>query len=301
MTNATNFPMHSNTFELQHTPSGLPIIAIRNEWATATVALQGGQLLHYQVHGQPPLIWHSSLVPFKPGAVPRGGIPLLFPWFGIHPSAKDAPRHGLVRLAEWQAQSVVSDQSGTLVTLCHVSPTLDLPFWQASFRLTLQIQIGQQLQLDLVIENTSAQPFTCSGGLHTYFAVSHIGQAAVQGLDGVPFIGSPSGSAPSNTPQVQVGDVIFASEVDNTYCPAPTVCRLLDTGWQRTVVIQQSGANGTVVWNPGPTKSAAISDMNWLLAQGMVCVESIIAPQQPLTLAAGESHHLTVQLSEHTA
>jgi glucose-6-phosphate 1-epimerase len=72
-------------------PGGLPVAAVNNGHAAATVALLGGQVLSYQPHGHDPVLWVSKRSHFQVGRPVRGGIPVCWPWFGAHPEDPGKP------------------------------------------------------------------------------------------------------------------------------------------------------------------------------------------------------------------
>jgi glucose-6-phosphate 1-epimerase len=60
----------------------LVILHVRTSHGQARVAEQGAQLLSYVPTGQQPLVWLSPKAAYRHGEVPRGGVPVCFPWFG---------------------------------------------------------------------------------------------------------------------------------------------------------------------------------------------------------------------------
>src|SRR5207302_3802701 len=61
----------------------LPMIGISTMWSSAEVYLQGAHLTTFRKHGQPPLTFMSQCSRFSEGQPIRGGIPVVFPWFGM--------------------------------------------------------------------------------------------------------------------------------------------------------------------------------------------------------------------------
>src|SRR5437016_356249 len=81
------------------TAGGLPVAEIRNSYASASVALQGGHVIAYQPHDQVAVLFVSSQAEYTLGKTIRGGIPVCWPWFGTHPTDPSKPFHGFVRAA----------------------------------------------------------------------------------------------------------------------------------------------------------------------------------------------------------
>jgi len=76
----------------------LPMLEINTAWSRAELYLHGAHLTHFQLKDQPPLLFMSQLSCFKEGAPIRGGIPVIFPWFG---SREGEPTHGFARTQVW--------------------------------------------------------------------------------------------------------------------------------------------------------------------------------------------------------
>src|SRR5882757_6353802 len=68
---------------------------------TAEIYLQGAHLTQWQPTDQKPVLFLSERSPFEPGKAIRGGVPLIFPWFGAHKDTTDTavkfPSHGFAR------------------------------------------------------------------------------------------------------------------------------------------------------------------------------------------------------------
>ena len=80
----------------------LAVVKVANVRATATIALQGAQVVHWSPVGQHPVIWLSGAARFASGKSIRGGIPLCWPWFGPHPTEPAFPAHGFARTSPWE-------------------------------------------------------------------------------------------------------------------------------------------------------------------------------------------------------
>ena len=61
---------------------GLDKIVVTTPVSTAEIYPHGAHLTHFQLHGQPPLIFLSRKSWFAPDKPIRGGVPICFPWFG---------------------------------------------------------------------------------------------------------------------------------------------------------------------------------------------------------------------------
>src|SRR5438874_1025607 len=74
---------------------------IKTNEAQATIYLQGAHITHYQPTGHEPLLFLSSKSNFAKGKAIRGGIPIIFPWFGPKKDDPTAPMHGFARTSQW--------------------------------------------------------------------------------------------------------------------------------------------------------------------------------------------------------
>jgi D-hexose-6-phosphate mutarotase len=267
---------------------------ISNDYATATVAIQGGHVLSYQPHGGQPVLWVSELSNYSPGKAIRGGIPICWPWFGPHPTGSSLPAHGFARTAAW---SVVSSETGrdgaTQLRLELVDNEQTRAVWPHAFRLTIEISVGRALQVDLISHNSGNEPFTYGGALHSYFHVSDISNISISGLDGTTFIDQLQG----NERHVQRGQITFSGEVDCIYQGTDATCTINDSGLQRRVLIAKNGSNSTVVWNPWIAKAQRMTDFGDDEYRGMVCVETSNAADDVVTVAPGDNHLLRAIIS----
>jgi len=91
----------------------LPKISVKTAWSTAEIYLHGAQVTGFQKNGEPPLLFMSRQSQFAVGKAIRGGVPIVFPWFGAR---EGFPDHGLARVTEWEweGSSAAPDGSVTL-------------------------------------------------------------------------------------------------------------------------------------------------------------------------------------------
>ena len=139
-------------------PGGLVRAVIATPTAQAEVYLHGAHLTHFQPEGQEPVFFVSKQSHFAPDKPIRGGVPLCFPWFGPREGDATAPMHGLARLSEWKVESVQSSD-GVVELVLSLSPqTPPHPGWPPC-ALHFEIQVGNTLQMQLVVKNTGSQAF----------------------------------------------------------------------------------------------------------------------------------------------
>lgn len=277
-------------------PGGWPYAHIRNEHATATVSLHGAQVLSFvPVASGTDLLFVSDGSVYAPGKAIRGGVPVCWPWFGPDPQGLGRPAHGLARTRCWSvAGSSATADGGTrlMLRLQHTAETHAL--WPHAFELTLAITVGRTLRLSLSTRNTGDAPFQLTQALHSYFAVSDIAHASVNGLDGCRYTDKAAGA--SGTPQMQAGPVRFTGEVDRVYNGAPAQLELTDTGRPHGVALRSKGSRTVVVWNPGAMLAERMADLPGEAWRRFVCVETANAGEELVTVPPGGQHTLVAEI-----
>ena len=273
---------------------GLPLAEIRSKHAAALVAVNGAQVARYQPHGAEPLLFVSRESVYGPGKSIRGGIPVCWPWFAAHPSDPSKPFHGFARTRMWQVRgSAVLEDDQVQLRLGLADDDATREIWPYAFDLELVATIGAKLRVELVARNTGEAPSTVGGALHTYFLVGDVARIAIEGLDGCAYIDKVDGGARS----VQAGPVTIAGEVDRIYLDTADACVIDDPALGRRVRIAKSGSNTTVVWNPWVDKAKAMPDCADDEYRAFVCVETVNAVDDVVTLAPGGEHRLELVIA----
>ncbi|BCL75706.1 D-hexose-6-phosphate mutarotase [Jeongeupia sp. HS-3] len=268
---------------------GLPLLAIENAQGKALIALQGAHLVSFVPTGGENVLWLSPKAVFTEGKAIRGGIPLCLPWFGGHPGGK--PAHGFARISNWQiAGAEVLDDDSSSVTLVLTPNELSQSLWGDDFRATLIVTVGHVLTLDLRFEHRGAKPVSFSQAFHTYFAVSDVTTARIDGLDGTTFINTVGGA---NTRNSQVGTLQLAEPTDRVYVNVPAVQTIATP--QRTIRIDSS-TQSAVVWNPWAEHAVNMADVGdaW---STFVCLERGDVFDNAIELAPGATYRKTMSLS----
>lgn len=278
-------------------PEGYPIVHLHAPGATASVAAHGAHVLSFIPEGQEPVIWVSELSHYREGKAIRGGIPIIWPWFGSHPSESDKPSHGFGRTRFWDIHSArLIDNQFPQVRFQLVDNEITRSLWPHSFELELVVTLTDALKVELIMENTGDEPFTCSCALHTYFNLSDISGIQIRGLDGVSYIDQ----LDDGPLKVQRGPITFDGEKDNIYVDTDATCTIVDPALNRTIIVEKSGSQSTVVWNPWIDKAARMSDFGDAEYKKMVCIEAANAAQNTLTLAPSGRHTLATTIRSET-
>ncbi|HEY6347328.1 MAG TPA: hypothetical protein VIY49_38055 [Bryobacteraceae bacterium] len=66
--------------------------------------------------------------------------------------------------------------------------------------------------------------------------------------------------------------------------------------WNRRIIVEKSGSEATVIWNPWIDKAKGMSDMAPDEWPEMICVETANAADNALRLSAGGSHKLKTSI-----
>ena len=259
----------------------------------------GAHAWAWQPDGQRPVLWQSRQSAFEPGRAIRGGVPVVFPWFGTGPAGDRRPAHGFGRLQPWTRRTVEDtlDADGRLV-VDHVLDSLDLPD-QPDFPFNFSARLRATFTpdyfgIDLGVVNADDRPFTFEAALHTYLAVSDVRQVVLRGLDGVTYLDRMAAGPPE--PLVQDGDLTITGETDRIYAEHGAVV-LVDPGWGRALAVVDTGAANLVVWNPWVAKAASMADFGDDEWTGMICLEAANIGEHAVTVQPGESHLLSQRIT----
>lgn len=271
-------------------PGGLVRLRLATPVAEAEVYLHGGHVTHYQPRGSGPVLFASAQSRFDAKAAIRGGVPVIFPWFGPRADDASAPMHGFARTAEWDVGSVARQADGGVVVVLRLDASdATRSAWPHPFVLRHRITVGAALDLALVVDNPSAEPLVFEEALHTYLAVGDVREVSVTGLGGTTYIDKTDGMRR----KPQGGEPLrLTGETDSVYLGTRAACVVDDPAGGRRLVVDKAGSETTVVWNPWAAKAHAMADLGgeeWLR---MLCVEPANAADNRVTLPPGARHEM---------
>ncbi len=274
-------------------PGDLPFYRLTFGKSTAEVSAHGAHVTHFQAEDGQPVLYMSPKSLFESTKAIRGGVPLCAPWFGDHPTDKNAPAHGLIRTTLWTLADAGSDEHGTFIVFETIS-NQETPAWPSPYQARLELRINSStLHLGLTFHHNGKTPAFLSNALHAYFVVSDAEKVRVRGLQGVDYLDKVEGFSR----KTELGESIhFHGQTDRIYLNTSAVCEIEDPGMNRKIQIKKTGSQSTVVWNPAEQKAAQMSDLgadNW---RGFVCVETANAADDTVVLAPGESQHIAMQV-----
>ena len=245
--------------EFAESEPGLVKAVVSRDGMTGELFLQGAQVTAWQPPGAQPVVFISSHAVFATGKAIRGGVPVIFPWFGPHPTDPKAPQHGFARTAPWQLDKV---EAGTDAV------TFDLSLASAGFDLTYRVSFGAALILSLVVRNSSQHPASFEEALHSYFAVSDVERVAVSGLESNGFTDKTANSSAVLRPARRYRSPRRPTASTSTRPIASSSTTPI--GAVGSPLTRPAPARRSYTWNPWPEKAAAMADLgadNW---RGMI-------------------------------
>jgi glucose-6-phosphate 1-epimerase len=263
-------------------------LVIGTPQADAEIYLQGAHVTQFQPRGQKPVLFMSGKSWFEAGKPFRGGVPVCFPWFGPRQDGRQGPVHGFARLQEWELAGAEQTRDGAVeIIFRFVSNAATRKEWDGEFEVNYRVAVGTALGMELRVRNTSSQPMRFEEALHTYLAVSDVRQVGIEGLAGTTYsdrVGTPHTETEGAAP------IRIAAETDRIYLNTRSTCVVHDPGWQRRLVVEKTGSDTTVVWNPWIAKAKAMPDFGDDEWPAMVCIETCNVRDQAVNLAPGQSH-----------
>lgn len=271
----------------------LPRVTVVTPAAAAEVYLAGAHVTSWAPAGHDPVLWMSEQSAFAPGVPIRGGIPVCFPWFGLHPSGT-APLHGFARISEWTLLDVVDQgKRAEMVFGLEDAEETRRSVWPHQFRARYTVTVGAELTVGLEVTNTGQSPVTYTESFHTYLAVSDIRVVRLHGLEASSFVDRLAGTESV----AATGEALrLDAETERLYAQPGTIT-LHDPVAERRIRVTAHGSAQTIVWNPWIDKAAAMGDFGddeWV---GMVCVETANVLDAAVHLDPGQSHTMAVTIT----
>lgn len=271
----------------------LPRVTITAPSAEGQMYLHGAHVTHFQPRGQKPLLFLSAKSAFEDGKPIRGGVPVIFPWFG--PSeAQPNHMHGFVRTRSWSLDAVERIGEGVRVVMSTQSDDQTRALWPNDFELRHIVTFGPALEMVLEVRNTSGKAFKFEEALHSYFPLGDVRRASVEGLGGVEFIDKVQGSGRFKQ---QEPILKMTGQTDRVYVNTTATCVIDDAAGGRKVRIAKEHSNSTVVWNPWDERIKQMGDLDPADWTRYMCIETCNVRDGALELAAGATHRMTATVS----
>jgi glucose-6-phosphate 1-epimerase len=283
------------------TEQGLIRANITTPACTAELYLQGAQITQWQPTGQQPVLFLSERSFFTPGKAIRGGIPIIFPWFGARTATPEDPRtdgpsHGFARIADWTLAfaALAGDDLHLTLTLGPSDITRSLGYDR--FALVYEIAVGAELHVKLTVTNQNSKPLHFEEALHTYLSVGDSQQISIIGLSDTEYLDKTDSFKRKRQTEPLLK---LTGETDRPYLDTLVPVNVDDPVLRRRITVDKSESKSTVVWNPWSALTATLPDMSPLCWLTMVCIETANVATNAITLASGAHHtmeaHIFVQ------
>jgi glucose-6-phosphate 1-epimerase len=280
--------------EIEPGQGGLTRVAVATPDAEAHIYLHGAHVTHFQPRDGDDLLFVSEKSLFAPGKAIRGGVPIIFPWFGAKAADATAPMHGFARTTEWDLVDVRKGTHGSIAVVLELNSTdATRKLWPYDFQLRYTVTVDHRLDLALEVHNTSSGEFTFEEALHTYLAVGDVRQVRIDGLAGREFLDKTDAMRRKTQPP---GAISIVGETDRVYLDTLDAVSVSDPDLSRKLVVEKGGSKTTVLWNPWIAKAKAMADFGNEEWPEMLCVETANAAQNAVTLSAGKTIQMKARL-----
>ena len=272
--------------------AGLPKVDVTTPASTAEIYLHGAHVTAFQKNGEPPLLFVSPKSEFADNKAIRGGVPIIFPWFGSRPGAV---AHGFARLTAWDLTKTSAAADGSVKLVFTMPDSVSIKASWPVARVNFIVTVSDRLTMELAVANLSSEDFVFENCLHTYLTVGDINQVTVAGLQEAAFDDFAFNAGGARRP-AEKSLLSIAQETNRVYFDSPQTVEVRDQKLKRIVRVEKSNSHSTIVWNPWTTQKMP-GDWGADDYRQMICVESGNVKQNQLTLPANQTSDLKVVLS----
>lgn len=264
---------------------------------TGEFYLHGAHITQWAPAGAAPVLYLSPRSLYTQDKAIRGGIPVIFPWFGPRTvevtGHRTGGQHGFARTSEWTLAFAAAIGEDVRVVLTLEPSDASRAAGFDHFRTALEITFGSTLRVRMTVANEGAEPLVFEEALHTYFHVADVHDAALTGLIDTVFLDKTDNYAR----KTQTEDPLqLTAETDRTYMNTRATITIADPELARNIFVEKGGSETTVVWNPWAELAKGLSDLgaeNW---PHFVCVEAANAGENRITLAPQEAHVMELHI-----
>jgi glucose-6-phosphate 1-epimerase len=280
-----------DALRFEDSPVG-PRAIVATQDCDAELYLYGAHVTRFRPYGQRELLFLSSASAYVPGKAIRGGVPVVFPWFGDRTDGV-GPAHGFARITSWSLVRTQKTDRGIELTL-RLSPSAETrAFGFDALSVEAEIVLGRSLAIALTVSNRGTRGLSCEAALHSYLAVDDVARVQIEGLAGTRYLDKVDGGRRKQTTGSRLAII---GEIDQVHFDTNMYCVLYEDGKPRTLV-EQEHARATVIWNPGVTKTKKMRDLEEDAWRRFVCIEAAAVADDRLTIDAGATHRLATRIS----
>ncbi len=279
---------------------GFPRARISSPVCTAELYLHGAHLTQWQpAQTEAPVLYLSPRSLYAPGKAIRGGVPVIFPWFGpraeqITGHRTGGTQHGFARTSEWELTfaAAVGDEVHLVLTLGPSDQTRSEGFDQ--FRAALEFRLGRELHIRMTVANEGNEPLIFEQALHTYLYVGDVEQIKLSGLGGTEYLDKTDGLKRKTQDE---DPLVIRGEVDRPYLNTTATVTVDDPTLARKIVVSKAGSRTTVVWNPAVALTATLQDLTPDAWVRFVCVETANASENLISLGSRAAHTMEAHIA----
>ena len=280
------------------------VILEHGSGALAEIYAHGATVTRYRSPGGREVLWTSSIAVFDGKKAIRGGIPVVFPFFGPNPDERvgtvaPCPQHGFARTSRWSiADLSVTSEGGCKAVFQLQDSEATRSIWPFAFKLTYEVVLDEDsLATSLTITNSGEREIAPQCLLHTYLNVADSRQVMIFGLEESEYADKLTGK----TEQEDMPAIQFRGETDRIYsgasrkaCPLavrPEGVRVDAHGalLEKDGTVSAEIAADVVIWNPHVNKAKAMGDFDDDGWTAMACVEPGIVASDRTDIAPGAS------------
>lgn len=268
----------------------MKILEIKNRFATAKIALQGAHIFECRIENKE-LLFTSKKAHFIEGKAIRGGVPICWPYFGKSRFDSSLPQHGFARTSLFNYEGIEELEDGSSkVTLTLSNTPQTHTTFDYKFKLVCEITVGKKLTISLTTINKDSKAMPITQALHSYLQVDNIDEVKLLGLERTKYVDSLDNYfiKESTTP------LEINKEIDRVYIQTEKTLKLQTP--QRSILIEKSGSNSDVIWNPWIDKAKEMSDLADDEYKNFICIESANALKDERVIEPKCSHTLTQTL-----
>jgi glucose-6-phosphate 1-epimerase len=192
---------------------GQPKIKITSVAASAEIYLHGAHLTSWIPAGGEEVSSSAARPSIRTAKPSAAAFRSASPGSTPKPTTPKRPPTASSARKSWELESITHEGNAIAVTLSTTSDDATRKWWPHDFRAVQRITISSQLQMELIVTNTGAAPFTFQEALHTYYRVGNVRYVRLVGLDHLSYLDNTEG----NVEKLQYGDNTFTQRIDNAY------------------------------------------------------------------------------------
>ena len=117
----------------------------------------GAHVVDWTPTGSQPVLWLSPRAKLDSSTAIRGGVPIVFPWFGAGRTGGMAPSHGFGRLSDWRLASVEYASDRATAEFVLDSSQVTSAEFPHPYEVRYSVSAGESLDLDLRVRNTGEE------------------------------------------------------------------------------------------------------------------------------------------------